>query len=548
MNMSTKEIINRLAVVFLIAFTLSSCVKDEIEVDEIKYNIHPQFGVPIAHAHIAADRAIENFNDAGLIETDANGLIHIIYRDSLTELDAGDLLDIDNQAFSDTANLSALEYADLIGTGSVTLADDKIVPFETAEGDRLDSIRFESGELWLDVHTEGTFPIHGMIQIFAPDNTALITIDFSDDTPPIAIENTINLGGTLLEFTNDNSISNGLRIAYTFTLTNENGGPSEPVYIDVGIENFSIKSAGGYIAPRILSLDDQGAGIHLFDDFPQGTIRIEDPRVHFNVSNGFGIGLGIEVYSLYGIKPNGEVLSVDGSNINQLPAIAPATTIGVPALSTLSITNAFITPTLTDFFAFMPNYVSGSFGLAINPGNYQSVWISNESKVGINFEADIPIYGSIADFLLVDTTALTLGDLISDANDLAEVEEVEVRLIVDNGLPLDAGVQIIFIDSVFNEIDVLLDSETHIFTSAPVNTSGAKNDPNYGRAQGSTRTITDFKIPKSRIQNLEYASQMIIKVFGNTTGNGQHPIRLYDTDFFDVRLSAKATLNLNSDE
>lgn len=538
----------KLTLFSVLILMISSCVKDEVEVSDLNYNIQPQFGVPVAKVHIAADRIIENFNDEGYIETDANGQIHVIYRDTLDELDAGDFLKIDDQAFQDTASMSALEYADLIGNGSVTLSDDKIVPFETNEGDRLDSIRFESGMLHLNVHSDGDFPVSGQFQIFAPDNTPLITIDFSDDNPPVDIQNEIDLTDMLLEFSNDEEVNNGLRIGYTLTLTNEGGGTNEPAFFDIGMEDFSIKTAGGYIAPRVLNLDHQEVSINLFDDFPEGTIRIEDPQFHFNISNGVGIGLGVEIYSLFGVDANGDVLTVDGENINQLPAVAPALTPGQPVNSMLSITNELITPSLTDFFAFMPNYASGSFGLAVNPTDAQSVWVSNESKVKISFEADIPVYGSVADFLLVDTADLELGDLVSDANDISEVEEVDIRLIVDNGLPLDAGVQIIFTDSVYNEIDVLPDTESPVFAAAPVNLGVPEDDPDYGRTTGSTRMISDFKIPKSRVQHLENASQMIIRVFGNTTGNGDHPIRLFDTDFFDVQLSAKATLNLNSSD
>lgn len=526
----------------------SACVKDEIEVTDLKYNIQPQFGVPIARAHIAGDRIIANFNEDGYIATDATGLIHVIYRDTIHEFNAGDFLDLGNQTYSDTVSLSALEYASLLGTGSVTVSGDKIFSFESAEGDKLDSIRFATGLFKLNVYSQGNFPVSGNVKIYAPDNSVLMQLDFSDATAPIQIENEIDFANQLLLFYNDNQQTNGLRISHTLTFSNEGGGSNEPAYLDFGITDFSIKSAGGYIAPRVLSLDDEGVGIRLFDDFPQGVIRIEDPRLQFNISNGFGIGMGIEVYSLYGINASGQVNTIDGTNINQLPVIAPAPSVGQTATSVLAITNEFINPSLTDFFAFMPQYAGGSFGLAINPGNQPSTWVSNESAVNLSFEADIPVYGSVTDFLLLDTTALSLGDLVSDANDFTEISRLDVRMIVDNGLPLDAGVQIIFADSLLNPLDSLRSESNLIFSSAPVNRAVPPTDPNYGRATGSTRTISDFTITNPRIRNLEHASRMIIRVYGNTEGNHSDAIRLFQTDFFDVQLSAKATLNLNSDD
>ncbi len=532
----------------LCLLVISSCIKDEIEVKDLSYNIHPEFGVPIATAHIAADRLIQNFDEDGYIQTDANGQIHLLYRDTLKEISAGDLLNVSDQQFSDTADLSALEYTQLIGTGSVTIQDDKTFPLNLEEGDKLDSIRFQNGNLNLNIHTAGSFPISGSLHIYNPDNTEVISIDFSDNTPPIAIENTVDFTNLLFELTHNEEISNGLRIAYDITLTNENGGTSEPVYIDLSLRDFSIKSAGGYIVPREFNLNDQDVALNLFNDPPVGSIRIEDPRLNFNIDNGFGIGLGIRVYSLFGKNANNGIMTIDGANINQLPNVAGAPAVGQYASTTLSLTNDFMNPSLTDFLAFMPNYVSGDFALAVNPDDNQSVWVSNESTVNINFEADIPIYGSVSDFLLVDTAALTLGDLIKDANDVSEVEQLDVRLIVDNGLPLDAGVQIIFTDDNYNHIDALLPGDDNIFNSAPLNLSVSETDSEYGRAIGSTRTITDISVPKSRIQGLENATKMIIRIYGHTSDNGAHPIRLFSNDFFDVQLGAKAILNLNSDD
>ncbi len=537
-----------LAIVFVIPFALFSCVKEEIKVNKVDYGIHPQFGVPIANVSIKADRLIENFDENGLIEVGENGSISLIYRGTLDPLSAAELLNIDDQDYGDTINLTSSQYDVLINSGTVTVIDDVMHSFISTEGDKLDSVRFESGTFNFNITSQGSFPVTGEIRIYNADNTEAFSFAFSDDSPPVNVNNQIDFENLLLLFTNNSSISNGLRVEYEVTLTSNGSGSSAPVYLDVSLIDASVKRAGGYFAPRQIDFGEESIDIDLFKDPNVKNIRLEDPRINFNFENDFGLGLGIFVDSLTGIAEDGQTSTVDGDNIDQLPPIAASQALGVPAFSTISILNNMMTPSITDFLEIAPSTLIGDFGVVVNPEELQNAFITNEDELKINFELEVPVYGSIKDFLLVDTTALDLGSLIQDTQDVSEVEALDILLIVDNGFPFDAGVQIVFADSLYNRIDSLFETPDLIYSSAPVNLSVAPENSEYGRATGKTRTITEISIPKSKILGLENASQMIITVFGNSAGNGDHPIRLFSNDSFDAKLSAKATLNLNSDD
>ena len=540
--------LKRMAIVFVIPFALFSCVKEEIKVNQVDYGIHPQFGVPIANVTIKADRLIENFDENGLVEVGENGSISLIYRDTLDPLSAAELLNIGDQDYGDTINLTSSQYEELTNNGSVTVVDEVMHSFISNDGDKLDSVRFESGTFNFNITSQGSFPLTGEIRIYNADNSEAFSFAFSDDSPPVDVNTQIDFENLLLLFINNSSISNGLRVEYEVTLTSDGSGSSAPVYLDVSLVDASIKRAGGYFAPRQIDFGEESIEIDLFKDPNVRNIRLEDPRINFNFENDFGLGLGIFVSSLTGLAENGETSTVSGDDIDQLPPISASQALGVPAFSTISITNDMMTPSITEFLEIAPSTLVGDFGLVVNPEELQNAFITNEDELKINFELEIPVYGSIKDFLLIDTTALDLGSLIQDTQDLSEVESLDILLIVDNGFPFDAGVQIVFADSLYNPIDSLFETPDLIYSSAPVNLSVAPENPDYGRATGKTRTITEIGIPKSKILGLENASQMIITVFGNSAGNGDHPIRLFSNDSFDAKLSAKATLNLDSDD
>ena len=540
------KILPRVLIVILPILVLFSCVKDELVINEIDYGIQPEFGVPIAKLTILASRLIDNYNQTGTIDVDENGSISLIYRDTINPLSATDLLDFKNLEYKDTVELSQGEHAELIGTGSVTVENTSIYSFQSNEGDQLDSVKFNQGMLRLNVFSQGGVPISGFIKIFNADNTEAVHLGFMDDTPPIQIETQESLEDLRLLFQNTDDVSNGLNIQYQLTFTNQGDANVHPVFIELSFLDFTIKTAGGYIAPRQIDFNNQKVYLEIFDDPSAINVRLEDPRLNFNFENSFGLDLGVVIDNIIGENPYGETLVVDGANVNQLPSIAASQQNGVPTFSILSINNDLMTPTVTDFLAFGPNLIISNFGLLINPADQRNVFISHDHELKMNFEVVMPMFGSIADFLLVDTTALDLGNLIKDIEDIGEVETLDVRVIVKNGFPFDAGLQIIFTDSVYNPIDALFDRPELIYVSAPVNLDVPTDSPEYGRAVGMTQTVTDIHIPKSRILALENATNMIITVFGNTAGNGDHPIHLYTSDAFDVKLGAKVKLNLNA--
>lgn len=526
--------------------TFSACKKEEIDIRQINYGLQPEFGVPIARATLSAQRVIDNFDSEGLIQTGENGLLTLVYRDTFETITAGDVLKLPNQTFDTSIDLSSLQSANLLGQGSVTISENEIFSLISDEGDKLDSIRFESGIFRLVVQSEGNFPISGKLELRSADNaTVFFAIEFQDNTAPVYIENIKSFENVLIELLNDGDTENGIRVAYEFTFNNEGNFNTQSVDISFELTDFSIRSAGGYIVPRTIPVENEGIDISMFNDVPNVEVRLEDPRLNFFIANGFGLGLKLEVDEIFGTNRLGESIRIDGEDIAALNPVSGANSPGEIAHSEITINNETITPSVTDILAFMPNYLTGDFGVTVNPDNAPSVFVSNADGLDITFEAEIPLYGSLANFLLIDTTDIQLADVVEEAENVGEISALDIRLFVKNGLPLDAGVQILFTDSLYRLVDSLFTEPTFVFLSAPVNLAVSPDHPDYGRTTGSTETVIDISIPRDRIDPLKDVSRIIIHVFGHTTGNGDHPVRIFSEDDFEINLAAKVTLDIN---
>ncbi|MCA1752520.1 MAG: hypothetical protein LC670_12185, partial [Flavobacteriales bacterium] len=122
---------------------------------------------------------------------------------------------------------------------------------------------------------------------------------------------------------------------------------------------------------------------------------------------------------------------------------------------------------------------------------------------------------------------------------------VEVRIIVDNGLPIVAGLQMVFTDSLYQPVDSLFEDVTNVFESAPLELTVPENHPDYGRAIGSTRTVLKIPVERDRVEALEDVTHIVFRVVGHTSSNGAHPIRLFVEDSFNVRVAARVKLDIN---
>ncbi len=531
----------------LASILLVGCVKDEVDVRNLNYNIHPEIGIPIAKANILASRIIDHFDEDGFVSTDSFGQLSLIYSDSLQRLSIADILDLGSQNYENSFAFDEVDLGPVQFTGSVTFEEDRILSFESQAGDRLDSIRFVTGLFSAAISSSGDLPFSGSIKVVNPDNTVIIDLPFTGQGSNNSAENQTVFTDLLLLPINNDQFTNGFRVRYEFTFSNDDGGEIETqeITVNLGFTDFSIASAGGFIAPRSIDLNPQGIDIDLFSETFNGEFRIEDPKIDFNFLNGFGLELGLDIKEITATNSAGQTMTANGENILFRPVLDPAPSPGEVKETVITISNQHISPTVTEFLAFKPDRLFSDFSLDVNPQEKPSSFISNQDELAISYDLEIPIYGSISDFRLVDTTTVTLGDLISDTEKETTIEALDIRLIVDNGLPINTGVQIIFTDSLFQPIESLFDEPNFIFTSAPVDLEAPVGSPNHGRATGSTRQVTDIAIPRDRILQLKDATHIIIDVVGGTTANGSHPIRLYSNDFFDVQLSAKATLNLN---
>lgn len=541
---TTARAASFLFIVFGLLF--SSCIKDEPEIRSVTFSADAEWGIPLAQIHLTAERVIDNFDKEGIVLSGEDGLVRIVYTDTLDPIRADDFLVLPDQSFDASFSLGAAAFAQLQVEGSVSVSETRTYAYPAQDGDRLDSVRFESGIFEILVQTAMNVQISGTVSLLDPEtDEPRYTYQFNDFEPPVLVDETASMEDVLLTFDNTSDEENLLKVSYDFDLNYAGAGSNADISIDFSFSDLQIRAAGGFIVPRDLELEDEGLFVTMFNDLGTTQVRIEDPRINFYFDNGFGIGSQLLIDEIIGTNAAGELLPVPGSNITELPVLAPAPVPGTSVLTQIEINNDLMTPSVTDFLAFYPNFVSGNFALRINPGEDENSFISRDASLRLSYEAEIPVYGSIADFNMRDTADINLTDVIEGLEEAEPVQEAEIRLIIDNGLPLEAGLQIVFTDSLYQPVDSLFSGFTEVLPSAPLELSVPETHPHYGRSLGTTRSVITVTVARERLEAMDEVTKMIFRIVGNTTSNGDHPIRLFHQDAFSVRAAARVKLRFD---
>jgi hypothetical protein len=151
------------------------------------------------------------------------------------------------------------------------------------------------------------------------------------------------------------------------------------------------------------------------------------------------------------------------------------------------------------------------------------------------------MYLTAKNFSLTDTTAISFG---SASNTTNNVDHVELKIITDNSMPIDLGVQGYFI----NDYGLVLDSLYSATSSLdPLNTTGRlvlKSAPvdALGNSTGKTNQVTFVGFDAARYLRLKAATRLAIKYTFSTANAGMAPVRVLSTQGVDIKIGMKIGL------
>ncbi|MFK8008647.1 MAG: hypothetical protein AB8H03_19975 [Saprospiraceae bacterium] len=490
-------------------FLIQSCVKDFQDVDNIEVeNWQPEVAVALVNTTVSIQDFLDDFDSQGYLDIDDENFMTLVYESNVFSVSGEEIIAIPDITIPMMDTTMTLPYS------SINTSFD--IDFFTIKNGQLD-FAFQSP------HNEDMNVIIE-VQNLSQNGVRLSypTIVEYSGSAPTNVSGTIDLSGYIMDFFND-------EIKVRYIATNAAGERKHLQNMVLQLQDFEYSLIQGYFDQYEFDLPSDTILINLFETAVSGSLKIENPKINLKISNSFGVPIGM-------VAENLTAETMSEGTINVYSILDDGIDFNYPSLTQIGqskITNVGVNKdnsNLSEIISSNPTQLNYKLGAITNPTADPSIkgFVLDTSQFDVDVEMELPVWLSASDFAIEEISEF-------DASFFEDIESASFKLITENGLPIEAGVQVYFID----ENDIVLDSlfnsgNMTLIPAAEVNAQGEVT------AKTSSENIAEFTI--DRITKIQDATQISIKGMVSTAEMGTVAVKFYTDYGMSFKLGAIAKL------
>lgn len=470
----------------------------------------PTYGIPLVNTTFGIDALIGQLDNDNLLQSEASGQLLLVYRDSLSwQPDAA-------LGLQDSLLLPVTEK-------------DQTLVYQSPSGRRFDRIVLKGSKLAYTI--SNPFPeavsFSLSFQNLSLDDAQLsfdLVLPAAQNGTPSVTEGELQLHAYELDLSTD------LRIQYS-AFHSADGTLVELPPFFLALQAIDFSYIEGYFGDLQLDVPLDTLDFDYLDSWDSGQIEFINPELTFTFHHDIGLPLELSANTLdintfqRGVVPLEHPALDDGlllayPNINEVGE--QKTTLWRFNRGNSNITGAV---------SGIPDELRYDFTLQANPTNNDNITnhLTDSSQLDIGLEVEIPLYATARNFELVDTFALSF-----DTEEFDEAKQLDFKLIVGNGFPIEVGMQLYFLD----EQETMIDS---LFTDGPFILDAATLAPN-GFAVGKTAHTAEASFSDDRVNTLlQEAAYLRVLSLVESPQQGTAAARLSKEDEIEIRLGVLAT-------
>lgn len=348
------------------------------------------------------------------------------------------------------------------------------------------------------------------------------TISYNGSAPAEAVIAPIDMTGYTLSLED-----NKMQLYYQAVTA---GGDNVEIYPILGMaENWEYDYIKGSWDSETIEISKDTINIELYDNWVGGDITFADPQLSLVVNNSFGFPTTANVNGLHVISANGESILLESDDLeNGISLNFPSLMeVGESKETFFSLTTE--NSNIATILNARPKQIIYDVSVIVNPNNNGSTtgFMTDDSGLEFAFKTELPIYGTASGFEIEEPVDMNIEDL-------ENIEAVEFKVIVDNGMPIEAGLQLYFLDEQDNRVDSLYTNYEELIQSAEVGGNGLVTTP--------SQTISFVTFDAARVERIKESNKMLIGARFSTANNGTTPVRILTSHEMGVKVGMKIKL------
>ncbi|MFP4504545.1 MAG: hypothetical protein ACLFOZ_07515 [Cyclobacteriaceae bacterium] len=305
----------------------------------------------------------------------------------------------------------------------------------------------------------------------------------------------------------------------------------EQIYLDFNITDIDFSYLEGNFQDIIVPLEADTLEIPILASAVNGDVAL-NPSFTFNFQNSFGVKLVPDLSQVYVNRKSGTIVKLKDeadsdffSGNFEFPYTLSRDDEPATKLQLVDRDNSNI----EEAFAELPRGIAHDISFKMMSPENDTSFISDQSMIGLDLEVELPLEGSF-DIILEDTIAI-------DLNFEQDIESLKMLIKTENGFPIDALLQVYFLDAEGNQIldsnnrpVTLFDEEAQLLNAAQITNT----------ATGETKANTpDMPISATmnakKYEAIRTAGNLLVRASMSSKSADQNMIKLYS--FYNIRFS-----------
>ncbi|MFP4524809.1 MAG: hypothetical protein ACLFNL_00335 [Bacteroidales bacterium] len=532
-------------------FIWNACNFDQFDLNNLSddMEINQEWATPLVKGELNMEDLLQSFDSSRVINTDENGLLYLVFTDTLFSHTAPDRIKLPSQDYFDllySVPAPILNFDDTITRTIDTLHQ---VTFENDE--QLDSIITDLLTLKQTVECDIQHDINITLtykDVKKNGEPLVREINVPADEVPYSEEFTDELNGytihthdTLLD--SDTDTTKYFRMKYELTIngTGNDLNTDEEISMQTMIEHIDMQSAYGYIGQDTLMLQEGDIPVSLFEESDIGTVEFAEPEFRFLITNSYGLPIQIELKDakayIEGTNDSTDIVFDQSANIFNIkyPQFSE-NEVGQEKKDTININNE--TSNLSEVLEMNPTHISFTSKGIANPDGPDGAYnfVTDNSQFIVNSELYLPLYLRADGFSLRDTLELDMNEILSEENET--IKEVITKFKTNNGLPANVDFQVYFLDENFQMVDTLFnENDKPVVESAVTNDEGEVTEP--------TEKTAEMAFNENRIEELNKVKNAVFEGRIKTSDfSEEKKVKFYSHYSFQFNMSIETKVKL----